>query len=87
MRFILFAALIHLAAAKLQPSADVPWTYDAQQDWPGICKTGKMQSPIDIRTEDVDRVNLAELRFHNYDTTGPFNVTGNGKSGTWQPAN
>lgn len=84
MRFIVFAALLCVAAAQLQLSATGSWTYDAQQDWPGVCGTGKHQSPIDIRTKDAERVNMTELQFRNYGVDsqhGPFTVTGNGKSG------
>lgn len=74
MRLIVFAALVCGAAGG-------SWTYDAQADWPGVCRTGKRQSPINFRPEDVDRENIGELRFH-YDCTGAFIVTGDGKSGT-----
>ncbi|KAH7707092.1 Eukaryotic-type carbonic anhydrase family protein [Aphelenchoides avenae] len=79
MRYIVFAVLLGVAAAKLQLSAPGAWSYDAQDQWPGVCQTGKRQSPIGLRSDDADRVNVTELRFHHYDTTGQFYVVSNGK--------
>ncbi|KAH7696082.1 hypothetical protein AAVH_36850, partial [Aphelenchoides avenae] len=72
MRLIVYAALLCVAAAG-------SWPYEKQVDWPGECQTGMRQSPIDLRTQDADRMNMTELRFQNYNSTGPFNVTGDGK--------
>lgn len=83
MLYIILAALLCMAAATLQLSDSGSWTYNAQQDWPGMCRTGKKQSPIDIRSGDVQRVNMTELRFHNYDRTGQFCVTATGNTGTF----
>ncbi|KAH7707091.1 Eukaryotic-type carbonic anhydrase family protein [Aphelenchoides avenae] len=80
MRYIVFAVLLCAAAALLKLSAAGSWSYDEQEDWPGVCETGKSQSPINIRSGDADRVNVAELRFHNYDTKGRFSVTSDGES-------
>lgn len=83
MGFIAFSTLLYVAAAQPQLSASGSWTYNAQDQWPEVCGSGQKQSPIDLRTDDADRVNVTELRFHHCNTTGPFNVTGDGKSGTF----
>lgn len=47
--------LLLLLVSSAAMAAD-PFSYDAQDEWPGICVAGNQgrQSPIDIITEDVD---------------------------------
>nr|XP_012234178.1 PREDICTED: carbonic anhydrase 2-like isoform X2 [Linepithema humile] len=54
----------------LQTSEASEWGYTGKngpENWPGICTTGKKQSPIDIVTEDAIRVDLGALKFNRYD--------------------
>lgn len=52
-------------------AAEVEFSYDAQDEWPGICVTGNQirQSPIDIITDDVeDNEDLIDLELSGWDT-------------------
>lgn len=51
------------------------------ENWPGICKTGKKQSPIDIVTENAVRQDLGALKFSRYDFAFSGWVTNTGHSG------
>lgn len=51
------------------------------QNWPGICTTGKKQSPIDIVTEDAIRIDLGALKFDRYDYAFIGTLTNTGHSG------
>lgn len=50
-------------------------------NWPGICVTGKMQSPINIETESAIRSDLGALRFNKYDFAFHAMLVNNGHSG------
>ncbi|XP_072760436.1 carbonic anhydrase-like [Anoplolepis gracilipes] len=59
------------------------WGYcgkNGPENWPGICKTGKKQSPIDIVTEDAIKTNLGALKFDGYDLAFPATLKNNGHS-------
>ncbi|KAL6259510.1 hypothetical protein P5V15_009428 [Pogonomyrmex californicus] len=54
----------------LQASDASEWGYWGKygpNNWPGICTTGKKQSPINIATEDAERIDLGALKFNRYD--------------------
>lgn len=51
------------------------------ENWPGICKTGKKQSPINIVTEDAIRIDLGALKFNRYDFAFPSTLINTGHSG------
>ena len=62
---ILTACLVFATANAADP---VEFSYDAQDEWPGVCVTGNTgrQSPINIVTEDVrESSRLTELRLEN----------------------
>ncbi|XP_011688665.1 PREDICTED: carbonic anhydrase-like isoform X2 [Wasmannia auropunctata] len=65
MRFFCLIALLGLQT--LEASDWGYWGKHGPKNWPGICRTGKKQSPIDIVTEDAIRVDLGALKFHRYD--------------------
>ncbi|KYM99035.1 Carbonic anhydrase 2, partial [Cyphomyrmex costatus] len=50
------------------------------ENWPGICATGKKQSPIDIVTEDAIRIDLGALKFNRYDFAFPSTMINTGHS-------
>lgn len=57
------------------------WGYDPRNGpstWPGTCGTGNRQSPIDIRSIDVDYAVLNKLHFVNYLKSGPVKLQNNG---------
>lgn len=43
------------------------WGKNGPKSWPGICTTGKKQSPINIVTDNVIRTDLGALKFDRYD--------------------
>ncbi|XP_011152005.3 putative carbonic anhydrase 3 isoform X1 [Harpegnathos saltator] len=56
------------------------WGYLGPKNWPGICTTGKKQSPIDIVTEDAIRLDLGALKFDRYDFAFSGWITNTGHS-------
>lgn len=52
--------------------------------WPGLCVTGKKQSPINIVTEDTFNTDIGELKFIRYDFAFECKITNNGHSGKYQ---
>lgn len=50
-------------------------------NWPGMCTTGKKQSPIDIVTEDAVRFDLGALKFDRYDFAFSGMIINTGHSG------
>lgn len=52
--------------------------------WPGLCVTGKKQSPINIVTEDTINTDIGELKFIRYDFAFECKITNNGHSGKYQ---
>ncbi|XP_018354214.1 PREDICTED: carbonic anhydrase 2-like isoform X1 [Trachymyrmex septentrionalis] len=78
MRLFCLIALLGLQASKASQ-----WGYSGKygpENWPGICMTGKKQSPIDIVTEDAIRVDLGALKFHRYDFAFPSTMINTGHS-------
>lgn len=51
------------------------------EHWPGLCTTGKRQSPINIATEDIVKTDLGPLKFIRYNTGFNGKITNNGHSG------
>ncbi|XP_011162244.1 putative carbonic anhydrase 3 isoform X2 [Solenopsis invicta] len=72
-----------LLCTGLQASEAYDWGYwgrNGPENWPGICKTGKRQSPINIVTEDAIRRDLGALKFNRYDFAFPATLFNNGHS-------
>lgn len=70
-------AVLGLATAASEPGHH--WSYTGKEGpghWGGTCKTGKAQSPIDIRTADAKAEPLPALRF-DY-RPGPLRIVDNG---------
>ena len=59
---LLFVALCDGAQWNYQEDGHGP------DHWTGVCASGMMQSPIDIRESEVIRADLGAWRFHNYET-------------------
>ncbi|KAH7699574.1 Eukaryotic-type carbonic anhydrase family protein, partial [Aphelenchoides avenae] len=73
------AVLLHFTAS----SPD--WGYDdhnGPEYWKGACADGFRQSPIDIRSVDVDYASLSKLLFINYHRSGPVVALNNGHTVT-----
>jgi len=51
------------------------------ENWPGLCITGKKQSPIDIVTDDAIRIDLGALKFNRYDFAFPSIIINTGHTG------
>ncbi|XP_032666779.1 putative carbonic anhydrase 3 isoform X2 [Odontomachus brunneus] len=72
-----------LLCAGLHASRASDWDYGGEhgpENWTGICKTGKKQSPIDIVTDEAIRSDLGALKFDRYDFAFPGTVTNTGHS-------
>ena len=55
------------------------WSYDgkrgpAPNQWPGICNTGTLQSPIDINSQNATKIEEKPFIFHGYDILTPKNA-------------
>lgn len=82
MGHLLIIALT-LLSTGLQTSKAAEWSYSGENGpnkWPGLCQTGKKQSPIDIVTEDAIRKDLGALKFIRYDFAFDGTLTNNGHS-------
>ena len=76
---IFISALLGLVASSA--AVELEFSYDAQDEWPGICVTGNemRQSPIDIILEDVEENDdLIDLKLTKWDENmdGVFANTG-----------
>ncbi|XP_011882022.1 PREDICTED: carbonic anhydrase 2-like [Vollenhovia emeryi] len=72
-----------IVSTGFQASEASDWGYWGKygpENWTGICKTGKKQSPIDIVTEDALRLDLGALKFDRYDFAFSGMLTNNGHS-------
>ncbi|XP_020279782.1 carbonic anhydrase 1-like isoform X2 [Pseudomyrmex gracilis] len=72
-----------IALLGLQISKAAEWGFsddNGPQNWPGICTTGKRQSPIDIVTKDLVESDLDSLDFDYYDVAVPVTMINNGHS-------
>ncbi|CAL7948701.1 unnamed protein product [Xylocopa violacea] len=56
------------------------WGENGPVRWPGLCMTGKKQSPINIATENTIKIDLGALKFKRYDFAFYGKVTNNGHS-------
>uniref|UniRef100_A0A914VX46 Carbonic anhydrase n=1 Tax=Plectus sambesii TaxID=2011161 RepID=A0A914VX46_9BILA len=59
------------------------WGYDAANGpdvWTGLCAKGQRQSPVDIRTENLQLIHTSDLLFVNYNATGKVQVQNSGYS-------
>ncbi|KAI6231469.1 hypothetical protein M3Y95_00385100 [Aphelenchoides besseyi] len=74
VRSYLWLFFLSLATAQLR------WDYDGHgpAHWNGSCQVGHRQSPIDIRSIDVDYTMLPKLHYLNYVKVGPVRVLNNG---------
>merc|ERR1711862_324949 len=54
----------------LGKSYSVEWSYEFPEKWPGMCQTGRSQSPIDITEKNLRKVDDFEpFVFHGFDLT------------------
>lgn len=51
-------------------------------DWPGLCNTGHLQSPINIQTDEVSPSEFPPFFFENYEHSYHMTLSNNGHSGT-----
>ncbi|KAI6180137.1 hypothetical protein M3Y98_00687000 [Aphelenchoides besseyi] len=67
-------------------TAQLRWDYDGNgpDRWNGSCQVGHRQSPVDIRSVDVDYALLPKLHYLNYVKVGPVRVLNNGHSGEFE---
>jgi carbonic anhydrase len=77
--------ILTLLCTGLQGAAASEWGYwgkNGPESWPGICTTGKKQSPIDIVTKDaIEILNISSLDFFYQDNlTIPATLDNNGHS-------
>lgn len=56
------------------------WGKKGPENWPGICITGKKQSPIDISTEDAVKIDLGPLNFDRYNVSFRASLENDGHS-------
>ena len=72
--------------AKVALSVATAWDYYHQENWGGVCTTGRHQSPIDIRTADVVEGGRTEnLIFNNWDYELSGGITNNGHTFKFTP--
>ena len=60
-------------------SQSAEWSYDGKRgpgpnQWPGICNTGTLQSPIDINSQNATKIEEKPFIFHGYDILTPKNT-------------
>ncbi|XP_017759134.1 PREDICTED: carbonic anhydrase 6 isoform X1 [Eufriesea mexicana] len=78
---IILLTFLHSGLHAITASDD--WSYSGEhgpEHWPGICVTGKMQSPINIATENIVKTDFGALKFIKYDSEFSWEVTNNGHS-------
>ena len=82
--WIIFAICILSSDIKLGKANFLEWDYDHhhqfQENWIGICKKGKRQSPIDLKTDYANKMRLPAhpLHFNGYDKQAAAQVKNNG---------
>ncbi|XP_053989539.1 carbonic anhydrase 1-like [Hylaeus volcanicus] len=54
------------------------WGIHGPPHWPGLCATGKKQSPINIMSEETIKADLGALKFIRYDFAATGEITNNG---------
>ncbi|XP_029163002.1 carbonic anhydrase 2-like [Nylanderia fulva] len=72
-----------LLCTGLQTTVASEWGYEGKngpENWPGICTTGKKQSPINIVTKDVVKSDLGALKFDQYNLAFPATMKNDGHS-------
>ncbi|XP_076545964.1 carbonic anhydrase 1 isoform X2 [Osmia lignaria lignaria] len=75
--------IIVVTVIGLYTATGADWSYSGEhgpKHWPGLCTTGKKQSPINIVTEDAVKTDLGELKFIKYSFAFAGDVTNNGHS-------
>ncbi|XP_068987560.1 carbonic anhydrase 6-like isoform X1 [Bombus flavifrons] len=80
--FIFLLAFLH-RSGLYEVTASDDWSYSGDhgpEHWPGLCTTGKRQSPINIATEDIVKTDLGPLKFIRYNTGFNGKITNNGHS-------
>ncbi|VDK88549.1 unnamed protein product [Onchocerca ochengi] len=71
--FSIILAVLHVAAYE--------FGYDRKNGphtWPGVCQTGKRQSPVDIKAFEIEIAPLEPLTFANYEHIGDITLANNG---------
>ncbi|XP_019880549.1 putative carbonic anhydrase 3 [Aethina tumida] len=58
----------------------IGWKYHDEEHWPSLCKSGKMQSPIDLETNEATPVFYTPFVWENYFTQAQARVKNNGHS-------
>ncbi|XP_076632466.1 carbonic anhydrase 1 [Colletes latitarsis] len=77
--FVILATIIGLHVV----TASNEWAYwgvNGPKDWPGLCKTGSKQSPVNIVTEETVKADLGALKFIRYDFAFFGRIVNNGHS-------
>ncbi|CAL1682744.1 unnamed protein product [Lasius platythorax] len=75
--------ILTLLCTGLQAAAASEWGYwgkNGPESWPGICTTGKIQSPIDIVTKDAKEYNGSSFIFYQHNLSFPATLDNNGHS-------
>ncbi|PAV91271.1 hypothetical protein WR25_09208 [Diploscapter pachys] len=76
---LLFATIIQMSLT----AGDSGWGYDntnGPHTWGSHCNLGSQQSPIDIRSADVDCTTMQSLSLLKYDTSGTVEIANNGRT-------
>ena len=81
---MIYAIALLSTGVRLGEAKFFHWDYDHhhkhQENWIGVCKEGKRQSPIDLKTEYANKVRLTThpLKFNGYDKQLAAQVENNG---------
>lgn len=73
--------LILLALTDLHGVKTADWSYQGEHGpdkWPGLCQTGKYQSPIDIVLKNAVKKDLGDLKYIRYNASYSGKVINNG---------
>lgn len=57
--------------------ASTHWSYSHIEKWPGVCSTGKLQSPINLLQKASTEKSFNAFQFNNYDKSYPVTMKNN----------